>query len=206
VTDGVNAVPAGPEHAAALAAFFARAGVPCYCRYWHFDGVPNAWLDRCAHHVDENRDEMLAAFDRGSDEASGIVAERDGTVVGWMKVAPAVSLPKLYSQRLYKGLSVLQGDRDGVFTVGCVLVDPSERRTRVATALLDRAIRFVGDRGGRALEAFPRRAEGIADAELWTGPFSLYTRAGFEVVHDLAPYPVMRLTLSVGWATRPSFE
>ena len=33
----------------ALAALFERAESPCFCRYWHFEGDKNAWLDRCAN-------------------------------------------------------------------------------------------------------------------------------------------------------------
>lgn len=184
---------AGPEHGPALEELFVRAEVPCYCRYFHFAGTPNAWLDRSAHHVDENRAEMRHALESGSDEMSGVVALDGEHAIGWMKVAPASALPKLYSQRLYRGLPCFEGDRAGVFTIGCILVDPSRRRSRVAESMLDRAVRTVRDLGGRSLEAFPRRAEDISDAEAWTGPFSLYVRAGFQVVHDFAPYPVMRL-------------
>lgn len=190
-----HAAVAGPEHGAALSELFARAEVPCYCRYWHFEGTTNAWLDRCAHHADENRAEMRAALDSRSDEMSGIVALEQERAIGWMKVAPANALPKLYSQRLYRGLPCFTGDRDGVYAIGCILVDPARRRSRVAESMLALSVATVRERGGRALEAFPRRAEDISDAQAWTGPFALYTRAGFRVVHDFAPYPVMRLEL-----------
>jgi hypothetical protein len=106
-------------------------------------------------------------------------------------------VPKLYAQRVYRGLPCFEGDREGVFTIGCILVDPARRRSRVAESMLARAVTTVRERGGRAIEAFPRRAEDISDAQAWTGPFSLYTRAGFRVVHDFAlqSYPVMRLVL-----------
>jgi hypothetical protein len=43
---------------------------------------------------------------------------------------------------------------------------------------------------------FPRRAEGVGAEELWTGPFPLLEREGFEVVHDQTQYPVMRRSLT----------
>jgi GNAT superfamily N-acetyltransferase len=190
-----RAVVATAEHGAALAELFARAEVPCYCRYWHFAGSANAWLDRSAHHADENREEMQSALNASNDEMSGVVALAEDAVIGWMKVAPAASLPKLYSQRLYRSLPCFSGSRAGVFTIGCILVDPAHRRSRVASGLLACAIDLARDRGGHSLEAFPRRADGVAAPELWTGPFSLYRDAGFEVVHDFAPYPVMRREL-----------
>jgi GNAT superfamily N-acetyltransferase len=196
VTDpSFRAVAAGPEHGPLLVQLFVRAEVPCYCRYWHFTGTSNDWLDRSAHHPDDNRGEMLHALASGSDEMSGVVALEQDRAIGWMKVAPAGAVPKLYAQRLYRGLPCFEGEREGVFAIGCILVDPARRRSRVAESMLDRAVTTVRERGGRALEAFPRRAEDISDAEAWTGPFSLYARAGFRVAHDFAPYPVMRLVL-----------
>jgi GNAT superfamily N-acetyltransferase len=189
------AVEATPVHGAALADLFARAEVPCHCRYWHFTGTTNEWLDRCAHDAPRNRAEMLAALESGSTEMSGVVALDDTAAIGWLKLAPAASLSKLYGQRLYRRLPCFDGPREGMFAIGCFLVDPARRRTGVAEALLARAIRLARDKGASAIEAFPRRAEGISDAEAWNGPFSLLCRAGFEIVHDFAPYPVMRLTL-----------
>jgi GNAT superfamily N-acetyltransferase len=194
----VHATAAAPEHGPALAALFERAGVPCYCRYWHFEGTTNQWLDRCAHDVERSRAEMIAALDaRGAPnlEMAGIVALSGSDAIGWMKLAPAISLPKLYAQRLYKALPVLAGPREGVLTVACFLVDPAFRHQGVAETMLVRGVSLARERGARSIEAFPRRAEGISDAAAWTGPFSLYARAGFDIVHDFAPYPVMRLSL-----------
>jgi GNAT superfamily N-acetyltransferase len=197
VTHGaaVRAVEAGAQHGPLLVELFRRAEVPCHCRYWHFPGGTNPWLDRCAHATDVNRSEFLAALAEGNGEASGVVALDGELAVGWLKLAPATAVQKLYAQRLYRGLPCFTGARDGVFTVGCMLVDPRVRRTGIARALLDRAVEIARSRGGTAIEAFPRRAEGISDAEAFTGPLSVFVEQGFEIVHDFAPYPVMRLVL-----------
>lgn len=189
---------AAARHGAALAALFERSGVGCHCRYWHFPGSPNAWLDRVAHHADENRAELLAALDRGSDDATGIVALDAGRVVGWVKVSPVSAVPKLYDQRLYRKLPCFGGARDGVHAIGCFLVDPEMRRQGVARALLDGAIALGRDARATALEAFPRRGDPSSDEAAWTGPHSLFVRAGFTVVNDFAPYPVLRLVLDPG--------
>jgi GNAT superfamily N-acetyltransferase len=148
-----------------------------------------------ANFSDRNRTEMTAALECDSEEMAGTVALSEGRVVGWLKLSRATSLPKLYEQRLYRKLPCLSGARDGVFTVGCVLVDPALRRRGVARALLLAAVDTARTLGGSAIEAFPRRAESVADAELWLGPYSLFLETGFEVVHDFAPYPVLRLSL-----------
>ena len=58
------------------------------------------------------------------------------------------------------------------------------------------SLREVRHRGGTAIEAFPRRSEGLPVEQAFTGPFELFIAEGFTVVHDFAPYPVLRLTLS----------
>jgi len=195
----LTALPAGPEHADGLAELFSRTGSPCHCRWWHFTGDKNAWLDRCANDPARNQREMLAALTARSAEMRGIVAlDATGRVVGWMKLAPAIAVPKLYAQRLYKGLPCFDGDRSGVFTVGCFLVDESVRKTGVAHALLAAGIELARSLGGTAVEAFPRVAPDVEGEHLWTGPEGVFRRAGFERVHDLAQYPVLRKSLGAG--------
>ena len=33
---------------------FEQSSCDCYCRYWHFEGTKNEWLDRCSHRPEEN--------------------------------------------------------------------------------------------------------------------------------------------------------
>jgi GNAT superfamily N-acetyltransferase len=187
---------AAPQHGAALATLLSTNGFGCYCRYWHFAGNHREWLARCAHTPDDNRAELLAAIDAGSNEACGMVAhdERE-ELIGWLKLAPAPLMGKLYEQRLYKGLPCFQRDAAGVWTVGCLFVREDQRRRGVATALLDGAIQSAAQAGARALEAFPRSDVDVAAAALMMGPLALFVRAGFDVVHEFTPYPVLRLEL-----------
>jgi GNAT superfamily N-acetyltransferase len=187
---------AAPQHGAALASLLSSNGFGCYCRYWHFGGNHREWLARCAHTPDDNRAELLTAVDGGSDEARGMVAhDETGELIGWLKLAPATVMGKLYEQRLYKGLACLQRAATGVWTVGCLFVREDQRRRGVATSLLHGAIQSAGEAGARALEAFPRSDVDVAAAALMMGPLALFVRAGFEVVHDFTPYPVLRLEL-----------
>lgn len=190
-------VAAGPEHADALARLFQADASPCYCRYWHFEGERNDWLARCAFAPEQNEAEMREALATGSPEGKGLVAVTpEGEVIGWMKLSPASSIRKLYDQRLYKGLPCFEGDRTGVFTVGCFLVHPSHRRRGIARALLQKAIELAPSWGARALEAFPRRiSEAAHDAELMLGPHGIFLENGFRCVHEIGPYPVLRRDL-----------
>lgn len=149
----------------------------------------------------ENASAFTSALERDDDEARGVIAfvgERPapGTIVGWLKVAPARVMRKAYERRFYKQLPAFQGDREGVFLVGCTLVHPEHRKRGVATALVAGAVKFAEERwGARALEALPRRPrEPVMDEELWTGPMGAFTTNGFVEVGGLEPYPVLRRT------------
>jgi GNAT superfamily N-acetyltransferase len=196
VIDGLAVEPAEARHGDALCALFERTSTPCHCQYWHFEGDKNGWLDRLFNAPEQNR----TAFrdDLAQPEPKGLVALHDGQAIGWLKLTPAARVQKLYDQRIYKGLSVLQRERDGVLTVGCLLVDEAHRRRGVAKALVQGAVAYARTLGtsARAIEAFPRRTERMEPAELWTGAPSLFLDAGFVVVNDFAPYPVLRFDLS----------
>jgi len=197
VAEQIDISRAEPRHAAGLAALFGSNGFGCSCRYWHFQGTNREWLDRCAHEPETNRRESEAALLAGSPEMSGFVAETHaGVLVGWLKVAPAASMAKLYEQRLYKGLPCFGQDRSGVFTIGCLLVREDFRHRGIARALLGGAVEAAPSFGARALEAFPRSDADVADAGLMLGPLRLFQAAGFEIVNDFYPYPVLRRTFA----------
>jgi GNAT superfamily N-acetyltransferase len=178
------------QHAEALVDLFARTSTPCHCQYWHFSGDKNAWLDRLFHAPQENRDAFVAGLE--SPELKGVVALAGDQAVGWMKLCPAERVAKLYEQRLYKGLPCFGGPRAGVLTVGCMLVDEDWRRRGVARSLIGAGLKLAAASGARAIEAFPRRHEQAQAPELWLGPVGVFLDAGFRVVNDFAPYPVLR--------------
>ena len=181
---------AAPKHGPALVSLFERTSTPCHCQYWHFAGDKNAWLDRLFHAPELNRAAFLENLAQPG--LKGIVALRNEQAVGWMKLCLADSIPKLYGQRLYKSLPCFTGPRDGVLTVGCLLIDEEMRRQGVARALVQHGVRVAQQTGARAIEAFPRRSDQAGPAELWTGPSNIFLEAGFEIINDFAPYPVLR--------------
>jgi GNAT superfamily N-acetyltransferase len=183
---------AATVHGPAVRALFDRAGSSCFCRYWHFTGNKNEWLDRCAHRPEENALELHAALAGGGPE--GLVAIDDDDVIGWMKLTPRLRVAKLRSLPVYRSLAL--GDEASTFAIGCFLVDPGRGRIGVGRALVHAAPAIARARGAAALEAYPRRSsEPLHDEEAWQGPERLFIEAGFRVVHDVGPYPVYRLEL-----------
>ncbi|MCC6214058.1 MAG: GNAT family N-acetyltransferase [Polyangiaceae bacterium] len=188
--------PVAGTDGAALVALFDRAGCSCFCRYWHFAGDKNAWQERCARAPERNREELLDALAHGASDASGVVARTpDAAIVGWLKLAPALALPKLHQRRPYAGLPGYPGDRDGVMVVGCLLVEPAYRRQGVSRRLVAGAIAAARAAGARAIEAFPHRTGEVPDELLMMGPWSVFTSAGFRAAAGYDPYPILRLDL-----------
>jgi GNAT superfamily N-acetyltransferase len=190
----VIALPLEPRHLEVWAALFDACHSPCFCRFWHFQGSKNDWLARCAERPRANLDEHAAALRAGDPSARGLVAMEAEACVGWMKLAPRVTLPKLRNQSVYRALDL--GDGEGVYSIGCFLVHPLHRERGVARALLAAAPAAARAWGARAIEAYPRRtADRMHAEEAWQGPESLFVAEGFRVVHDDGPYPVLRKLL-----------
>ena len=189
---GLTLESADARHGSALADLFARTNTPCHCQYWHFTGDKNAWLDRIFHTPEQNRAAFIESFATGETELRGVVASYEGKAVGWMKLCPAETMTKLYDQRLYKSLPCFAGDRSGVLTIGCMLVDEDFRRRGVARALVGAGVKIAVARKARSIEAFPRRSDQLGAPELWLGPLGIFLEAGFQIVNDFGPYPVLR--------------
>jgi GNAT superfamily N-acetyltransferase len=193
----VRIAPLTPETTAAWAALFEASGCACYCRWWHFEGGRNDWLARCFHDPARNREEQTALVAAGALEGRGLLALEGDEAVGWMKLAPRGLLPKLRRQGAYRPLDL--GDDDGVWSIGCLLVRPDRRRRGVARALVEAAPEHVRAWGGRAVEAYPHRVgHALHDEEAWMGPEAVFVTNGWQLAHDVAPYPVYRKQLDKG--------
>jgi GNAT superfamily N-acetyltransferase len=180
-----------PRHLDALADLFRACECPCFCRYWHFEGDKNSWLERCATSPHTNEAELRMDVLRGEARSAGLVALEGDVARGWMKLAPRASLPKLRTGRVYRSLDL--GPDDGVLSIACMLVHPDARRTGVARALITEAPRFARERGAHAIEAYPHGVANLGPHESWMGPHALLTSLGFRAVAGENPYPVMRL-------------
>ena len=128
----------------------------------------------------------------------GVLAYRDGDVVGWSGVAPRSDL-----YAFSHGTKIPQLDDLPVWSVWCFKVRGGHRGTGVATALLAGAVAYARDCGAPAVEGYPVDNQGRnVDLTMgYVGTRSMFERAGFAKVADTdavsarMPRVLMRLDL-----------
>lgn len=144
----------------------------CYCQFLYVDHGQVNWGARTA---EENR---AAACDRiACSRMQGLLAYRDGRVVGWCNAAPTVLLDSFADEPIPDAAQVGQ--------ITCFVVARDHRRTGVARALLEAACTMLRDQGLRVAQANPSRSA-RSDAENHFGPLSLYLASGFSIVEERA--------------------
>lgn len=170
----VEVEPLSPDRLADFLSFFegeAFSDNPkwssCYCQCFYEDHSRVHWPGRTAV---ENRE--IATRRIAGGQMQGLLAYRDGRVVGWCNAAPRALLHSLDAE------PVPQPERVG--TILCFLVAPSARNKGVATALLDAACDHLRRQGLQSVEANPRTG-GTGAAENHFGPLRMYLAAGFTV-------------------------
>jgi len=179
-SEGPEAGPESVEIAAlsshtwpALAELFSSGGDPrwCWCQYWRKPG--SNWTNTTPA---ENRRDLEALV--GHDPAPGLVALRDGRAIGWVGLGQREAFPRLQRSRT---IPTVPGD--GVWSVNCFVVARRERRSGVATALLDAAVAYAAEHGAALVEGYPVATDGarIASSSVYTGTTAMFERAGFEV-------------------------
>jgi ribosomal protein S18 acetylase RimI-like enzyme len=105
----------------------------------------------------------------------GLLAYRDGEVVGWCNAAPRTLLDSFDDEP--------DPDSERLGQITCFVVARSHRRTGVARALLEAACDMLREQGLGLAEANPSRTA-ATDAENHYGPLSLYLSAGFTLVRQ----------------------
>jgi hypothetical protein len=160
--------PLTPERIPDLATLFEQGGDPkyCWCAYFRIRGFDFSGGSKARHRgvLEE------AAVDTVAEgRAPGLVAYRDGEVVGWVSVGPREDYERLVHSKVLAPI-----DDKPVWSIVCFVVGRRARGEGVAN-----------DHGASTLEAYPvDTTEGrrIPSAEVFKGTVSMYERAGFKVV------------------------
>jgi GNAT superfamily N-acetyltransferase len=183
----LTVVPVTPDRWQELAAFAEPNGFysGCWCTWWQlsakdWDAAPAA----------ERRD-RLAREVAGAPVPPGLLALRDGAVVGWVRVGPRGDHPRLQRSPKLKPV-----DDEPVWIVSCFVVRRDARRRGVGSALLRAAVEFARQHGAAAVEGVPIDATGrpAGAATLFTGTLAMFEAEGFVEIARRHGRPIVRRT------------
>ncbi|MBB6036738.1 GNAT family N-acetyltransferase [Phytomonospora endophytica] len=159
----------------------------CWCQFFRLRG--QAWHDATKA---ENKAALCEQVE-SSPTPPGVLAYRDDEPVGWCAVGPKRDQPRLLASRLSAG------EVAGIWSVTCFVVKVGHRRQGIAGALLTGAIALARAQKATTVEAYAVDASvrtSVSAAELFHGPLTLFTEAGFtEVARPSPTRAVVRLDL-----------
>lgn len=181
----VATIEVKPLDASRTGDFFTLHGTPpfewCHCVAWE---VPT-WEGWSARTAEENRSLRKELLARGCFD--GYLLYVGGRPVGWCQCGPRDAWPKLVRQYAL-------APSPGTYAITCFCILPEYRRRGLAHALLAAMLSDLRQAGVMRVEAFPKAGE-HEDGEVWTGPVSLFVRAGFRVVREDAIRPLLAIEL-----------
>lgn len=161
-----------------LAALFGQGGDPkwCWCAFYRVRGIDFRSATAAKNRKVLERHTRTTARE---DRAPGLVAYRDGEVIGWVSVGPRSDYERLTYSRVLGPV-----DDKPVWSVVCFVVARHARGQGVAIALLAAAVDYARGHGARWLEAYPADPAGgrIPAASAYKGTLALFERAGFKEV------------------------
>ncbi|HEX4723518.1 MAG TPA: GNAT family N-acetyltransferase [Pseudonocardiaceae bacterium] len=115
---------------------------------------------------------------------TGLLAMSDlGNAAGWVAVAPWPTYPRLGSTKAAKPVDPAE-DLTDVWSVTCLFVHRTARRTGLTSELLAAAVDYAATRGARALEGYPVDTNGEKQhvGGLYHGTLTGFLAAGFHAV------------------------
>ena len=155
----------------------------CWCMWWR---LKRSEFEK--KKGTDNKKAMKAIVCGG--EVPGILAYEEGNPIGWCSVAPRDSFPVLSRSRILKKI-----DETPVWSVVCFFIEKKHRNKQVSVQLLQAAIKYVRQQGGKVLEGYPIEPKKgrMPSAFAWTGFASGFRKAGFvECIRRSETRPIMR--------------
>ncbi|HUG48265.1 MAG TPA: GNAT family N-acetyltransferase [Candidatus Limnocylindria bacterium] len=161
----ITTLPVTPERWPDLVSLFGERGAASGCWCMWFRVSPREWSSNGSA---GNRAALEAIV--AEQRTPGLLAYRDGRPAGWISVAPRADFARIEPQAGEKG----------VWSVVCFYIEAGQRGGGVASALLAAGIDHARRQGARVLEAYPVERAGASNADAFTGPRSLFEKAGFR--------------------------
>jgi GNAT superfamily N-acetyltransferase len=186
-------VPASAARCRDLAVLFGTRGAAALCQCQRYKLRPREAFRTFP--VEERRRrlrEQTRCGDPAAARTSGLVGFIDGEPAGWCAVEPRPAYAGLarHARVPWEGREEDRTD-PAVWAVTCVFVRPGFRRRGVAGALVTAAVGFAGERGARALEAYPIVTTDVIAEELHVGTEAMFAAAGLAIVTRPTPRRVV---------------
>jgi len=157
----------------------------CWCMFWKLRGKA----------FDENTGEPARQMQKSiveSGSVPGLLAFDGDEPVGWIAVEPRAVYPKLAHSRILKPV-----DDAEVWSVTCFFVAKQARRQGLTVELLNAAVDYVREQGGKIVEGYPVETNKDMPAPfIYTGTAAAFLKAGFvEVARRSEKRPIMRYAI-----------
>ena len=145
----------------------------CWCMYYRL-----ANKDFQAGKINEGNKKAMKEI-VWKDKPVGLLGILGGQPVAWCAFAPREDFIRLEKSRVHKRI-----DDKKVWSIPCIFIHKSFRRSGVTVKLLKGAIRYAGENGIKVLEAYPviPSQGNLPDSFAWYGILKSFERAGFEIV------------------------
>ncbi|PRY69369.1 acetyltransferase (GNAT) family protein [Glaciihabitans tibetensis] len=146
----------------------------CWCLSWRLSSRENRELRGI-----DRADVVRTLCDR--ERAPGVLAYRDGDVVGWAGIAPRSELYPIAHSR-----NIPHHDDLEVWSLWCLRVRPGFRKQGITSALIDGAVSYALASGAPAIESYPvDNADARVDQTMaFVGTRRMFERAGFTKAAD----------------------
>ena len=179
--------PATPDRWGDLEQLFGPSGAysGCWCMWWR---VSNKEFEaQAGSGLKSHLDEIVR-----SGSVPGLLAYRQGEPVGWVSLGDRGEFGRLNRSPKLKPI-----DDRPVCSVVCFFIDRAQRRSGLASTLLDAAVERARADGYGLIEGYPidTSTRRRADADLFTGTLELFEKAGFREAMRRAGRPIVRLDL-----------
>ncbi len=145
----------------------------CYCRFYHTDVDFKQWQKR---DPSVNRDEAIQSIRQK--EIHGFLAFDQKKCIGWLNANDAKSFVRLKSV-MYPWVF----EKRIAMTI-CFVIDPQYRNQKVATRLLETAIRHYRDLGYDGMISAPMESKGTFDLN-YRGTLPMYLKSGYTVIEQI---------------------
>lgn len=157
----------------------------CWCMFWKLRGKA----------YDENTGEPTHQMQKSivdSGTVPGLLAFDGDEPIAWIAVEPRSAYPKLAHSRILKPV-----DDAAVWSVTCFFVAKQARRQGLTVDLLNAAVEYVREQGGKIVEGYPVDAKKNMPAPfIYTGTAPAFVKAGFvEVARRSETRPIMRYVI-----------